>query len=114
MTNDDEKRRRDETRRLADLERLLPLWPREIGDRSVGGRERLVATLARALRAERRRAHGNHWAYDLSRHAALVRIFAIERDELMALTRERAAIPSSRTSQLLIAARAKTHFLGKL
>jgi len=68
--------------RLDDLKRLLPLWPHEIADRSVPGRQRLIARLERALRAERRRARANHWAYDVARHSALVRILAEERDAL--------------------------------
>jgi hypothetical protein len=59
--------------RRAGLSRLLPLWPHEISDLSIAGRRRIIATLEKALRAERRRGHAGHWAYDLARHAALVK-----------------------------------------
>lgn len=67
----------DEERRRV-IARLLPLWPNEIEDRSEAGRRRLLAKLARALRAERRRGVAGHWAYDLGRHAALLRLYQEE------------------------------------
>lgn len=103
----------DETRRLEDLARLLPLWPHQITDRSRSGREMLIATLERALRTERRRAHTAHWAYDLGRHAALVRILAAERLALKSIVATDRGPPKP-VSRLLIAARAKSHLLGKL
>ena len=60
----------DERRRA--LARLVPLWPAEIDDLSVRGRQRLVGTLERALLSERRRGRAGHWAYDLARHGALL------------------------------------------
>jgi hypothetical protein len=62
-----DRQRRDE------LARLLPLWPAEIDNLSLDGRRRIVAALERGLRAERRRGKSGHWAYDLARHAALVK-----------------------------------------
>ncbi len=70
-----------------DLTRLLPLWPAEIADRSIAGREKLIATIERALRAERKRAKAGHWAYDLARHAALFRAWKRECAALIALRR---------------------------
>lgn len=70
------------TQRLRELQRLLPLWPAEIGDVSPAGRKRLIATLERALRAERRRGLSGHWSYDLGRHAALLRAWRREIAEL--------------------------------
>jgi hypothetical protein len=64
--------------RSRDLPRLVPLWPREIEDESEDGRRRLVAKLRRALREERRRGLAGHWAYDLARHAALLRAYRAE------------------------------------
>jgi hypothetical protein len=64
------------------IARVLPVWPHEIDDRSEDGRRRLLARLARALRAERRRGVAGHWTYDLARHAALLRLY---REELAAL-----------------------------
>lgn len=63
---------------IDELTRLLPLWPEVIADRSIAGRRKLVATIERALRAERCRGRGGHWAYDLARHAALYRAFKRE------------------------------------
>jgi hypothetical protein len=62
--------------------RLLPLWPHEIGDRSLAGRRRVVALLRRALRAERKRGLAGHWTYDLSRHAQLIALYHAERADL--------------------------------
>jgi hypothetical protein len=58
--------------------RLLPLWPHEVCDRSPAGRQRLIALLRRALRAERNRGLAGHWTYDLSRHAQLLAIYREE------------------------------------
>ncbi len=75
---------RDGEHRTRELSRLLPLWPADIGDGSLDGRRRLVSLLERALRAERVRGQSGHWAYDLSRHAALHRAWRIECDALRA------------------------------
>ena len=64
--------------RRIDLPRVLPLWPHEIADDSVCGREKIVAKLARALRAERRRGLAGHWTYDLARHSELLRVYRLE------------------------------------
>lgn len=68
-----------------DLQRALPLWPRERDDRSVEGREKLIVALERALRRERRNGRAGHPAYDLERHASLNRILKMERAALAAL-----------------------------
>lgn len=71
--------------RARDLPRLIPMWPAEIADNSIAGRQRLVAKMARALREERRRAKSGYWAYDLARHAALLRAYQAETAALSAL-----------------------------
>jgi hypothetical protein len=71
--------------RREELSRLLPLWPAQIEDISLTGRRRIVATLERALRAERKRGHAGHWAYDLSRHAALVKNWKSESAAMRAI-----------------------------
>ena len=76
------------------LARLLPLWPSELADTSIVGRQRIVAVMARALRAERQRGRAGHWAYDLGRHAALARALTRERAELISLQRRPCAITS--------------------
>jgi len=68
-----------------DVVRLLPLWPRDLADRSLEGRKKLIAVLDRALRQERRRGHMGHSAYDLEKHAALYRALKKERAALDAL-----------------------------
>ncbi len=68
--------------RMAELARLVPLWPSEIADTSRAGRTRLVAKLYWALKAERRRGVGGHWSYDLARHAALLAAWRRERAAL--------------------------------
>ena len=80
-----------ETEHLRRLSRLLPLWPHELADPSLEGRQRRVALLRRALRAERRRGLAGEWTYDLARHVALRACYQAEVAELNALTaRDRA------------------------
>jgi hypothetical protein len=64
--------------RRTELPRVLPLWPYELDDESPEGRLRILARLRRALRAERRRGLAGHWAYDLGRHVALLRVYRLE------------------------------------
>ena len=64
--------------RRRDLPRLLPLWPHEIEAASLGEHARLLARMRRALRIERQRGRGGHWAYDLARHAQLLRAYRAE------------------------------------
>jgi hypothetical protein len=75
----------DERRRA--LERLVPLWPSEIDDVSLGGRLRLIGVLKRALLSERRRGRAGHWGYDLARHSALLAAWRRERAALETLRR---------------------------
>jgi hypothetical protein len=71
-------RQQTDRERRNELARLLPLWPAEIDDLSLDGRRRIIAALERALRSERRRGKAGHWAYDLARHAALVKNWKCE------------------------------------
>lgn len=64
--------------RAKDLPRLLPMWPKEVQDSSLDGRERVIATLKRALKAERQRGLAGHWTYDLARHAQLLSAYRAE------------------------------------
>ena len=64
--------------RSRDLPRLLPLWPNEITTNNHTAHLRLLAKLRRALRGERQRGLGGHWAYDLARHAHLLRAYRAE------------------------------------
>jgi hypothetical protein len=73
------------------LARILPLGPDEIADRSTSARRRILARLARALRAERNRGRAGHWTYDLNRHIALAQAYEAERRDLAALGRVTAA-----------------------
>lgn len=61
-----------DARRRDELARLLPVWPSEAADLSLAGRRHIIRIVERALRAERRRGRAGHWAYNLSRHAALL------------------------------------------
>lgn len=94
-----------DTRRRAGLQRVLPLWPHEIDDLTVAGRERVVRLLAKALREERCRGRRGHWAYDVARHAALALHY---RDEAKALMQAR------RLNRRRSAAGAQTHLLGEV
>jgi hypothetical protein len=66
--------------RARDLPKLLPLWPHEIEALSSVDHARLLARLRRALRSERQRGLSGHWAYDLARHAQLLRAYRAEAD----------------------------------
>lgn len=68
----------DPQTRIAELSRLVPLWPAELADTSREGRLKVLSLIERAIRAERRRGHAGHWAYDLARHAALFRWYKRE------------------------------------
>jgi len=68
--------------RQAALARVLALWPHELADDSLAGRQIVLAKLRRALRDERRRGLAGHWAYDLARHSELLRVY---REELATL-----------------------------
>jgi hypothetical protein len=76
-----ELRQSDEERRAL-IARLLLLWPHEVENGSREARERLLARLRSALRAERGRGIAGHWTYDLARHVELLRAY---RTELAAL-----------------------------
>ena len=47
--------------RARDLPKLLALWPHELADQSLEGRNLILKKLRRALRAERRRGLAGHW-----------------------------------------------------
>jgi hypothetical protein len=72
----------DPQARISELSRLVPLWPAELADTSREGRLKVLSLIERAIRAERRRGHAGHWAYDLARHAALFRWYKRERAAL--------------------------------
>jgi hypothetical protein len=58
--------------RSRDLPALIALWPHELADETPAGALRVLAKLRHALRAERVRARGGHWSYDLNRYLALL------------------------------------------
>ena len=64
--------------RIRDLPRLLPLWPEELTDFTLGGRARLVSRLLGHLRRERARGLSGDWSYDISRHRQLLVVFQAE------------------------------------
>jgi len=57
--------------RSRDLPGLACLDRRDLAEDTIEKAEAILARLARALRAERRRARSGHWTYDLNRHIAL-------------------------------------------
>ena len=67
------------------LPRLIPVDPATLADDSTEARQRIVALLARALRAERTRGRAGHWTYDLNRHIGLKQAYAAERRALAPL-----------------------------
>ncbi len=77
------------------LPRILPVGPDEVADESIAGRRRILARLAKALRAERNRGRAGHWTYDLNRHIALRQAYLAERRWLDG---QRPGAPESRTA----------------
>jgi hypothetical protein len=75
--------------RVRDLSKLLGLWPEEAAGIRGCDLAGIVARLARAIRAERRRALTRDWTYDLNRHWALLRAHDAE---LAALRRYRRGV----------------------
>ena len=69
-------------KRQVDLPQLIPLWPKEIEDTSIEGGILIVKKLQTALRAERKRARAGHWAYNLTKHKALVLALKAEKEHL--------------------------------
>jgi hypothetical protein len=67
---------------LPELTMLLPMWPNEIDDKTIAGREKRLLALRKSLRAERQRGLSGHWTYDLARHAALLAYYRREAAEL--------------------------------
>ena len=61
-----------------DLPRLIPLWPKDLQDRSPSARIKLLGKLRQALRQERRRGTSGHWTYSVSRHKALLDAYRCE------------------------------------
>ena len=78
--------------RTRHLPRLTPVEPDRLADGSAENRRRILAALARALRAERNRGRAGHWTYDLNRHIGLKQAYAAER-RLLAEARKPAAYP---------------------
>jgi hypothetical protein len=93
--------RQHDERRMA-IAKVLALWPHELADESVHGRERILAKLQQALRAERRRGLCGHWTYDLARHVELLRIYREElaaaagRKDINSASKHPAAVPAAR------------------
>ena len=77
----------DEYCRTRELPALLKMWPAEVEDYSYPGTLRIAALLRKALRAERLRARGRNWGYDLSRHMGLIKALKAERERLDMLGR---------------------------
>ncbi|WP_156150731.1 hypothetical protein [Hyphomicrobium sp. 99] len=77
--------RNSESSCARDALRLLPLWPRDLGNRTLEGRKKLVAVIERELRKERQRGIAGNAAYDVARHAKLVRLLKDERQSLIAI-----------------------------
>lgn len=77
--------RNSEANGAGDAVQLLPLWPRDLGNRTAEGRKKLVAVIERELRKERQRGIAGSTAYNVSRHAKLARLLKDERRSLARL-----------------------------
>ncbi|MFT3731028.1 MAG: hypothetical protein QM780_06310 [Hyphomicrobium sp.] len=65
----------------------MPVWPKDLSDRSREGRLKLIAVIERELRRERRRGASGNRAYDIARHAHLVQLLRQERAEFSVFER---------------------------
>lgn len=74
--------------RERDLPRLVALWPSQLTVITAADHMRLLAILRRALRVERQRGLAGHWAYDLARHAHLLRAYRAETARYLAARSE--------------------------
>jgi hypothetical protein len=79
--------RKSESNSAIEALQLLPVWPKEIGDRTDQGRRKIIAIIERELRKERRRGIAGDRAYDLARHARLAQLLRKEREGLAKLIR---------------------------
>ena len=70
--------------RIDRLRHLMPLWTAEFGE-DAASRKRLVQMIEDHCRTDRARALAGHWSYNPTRHAALVRVLHLERQELSSL-----------------------------
>jgi hypothetical protein len=117
------------------IAKVLALWPHELADESVDGRERILAKLRQALRAERRRgcpvigpttwrgtssccgSIGRNWQLPPAGRTSTVRSNILWQCRPQEASAERHAgwgpLVGGRPS-LLVAARAQAHLLGKL
>lgn len=77
--------RKSESSCARDAAQLLPIWPKDLADRSPEGRRKLVALIEREIRKERRRGLACNAAYDVARHARLNHLLKEERRSLSAL-----------------------------
>jgi hypothetical protein len=68
----------DGYRRRRDLPRLIRVSSRELDASGVADLAGIVSRLRDALRGERQRMLTRHWAYDFTRHSALLRAHTAE------------------------------------
>lgn len=71
--------------RLRDLPGLIRMEPISEAPETAEAIAAILARLERALRAERCRARGGHWTYDLNRHIALRQAYLAEAERLRAI-----------------------------
>lgn len=83
--------------RVAQLPKLIGLWPHELADTSEAATARVVALLRKALRGERQRGQAGHWTYDLNRHLALIEALREERARLKIVAGLTAALSPAAT-----------------
>ncbi len=92
-------RRNSESSSQEDALRCLPIWPKDLNDRSLAGRRNLVAIIEREVRKERRLGLARHRSYDIARHAKLAQLLKDERRQLLMLDRAECRAPARRTAE---------------
>ena len=75
--------------RQKDLPRLIPLWPDQVKDDTLGGIKKIIKKIDIALQSERRKAKTNHWSYNLTKHIGLLIAFKAEQKNMQEKTNQK-------------------------
>lgn len=74
-------------RQREELGGLVPFWPAQLADATIGGRRAIITRLRQQLKNLRQRALDNDWTYYLSVHVGVLQHYKIEMAEFNLLLR---------------------------
>ena len=69
-------------KREKDLPRLINIWPKDLGDFSIDGTQKVIRALEDALGQERLKGRENHWPYNKFRHIGLLEALNAEQERI--------------------------------